>query len=141
MTITVNGQRIDAVAQVTKQGFTYVFDRVTGKPVWPIVERPVPTDSNVPGEKPYPTQPFPTKPPAFADQGVSLEDANNLTPEIKAMAQEQMRKFRIGPLFTPPSLEGTLQRPSQGGGANWGGAAFDPETRLSVRARDATASA
>ena len=135
VTITVNGRRIDAVAQVTKQGFTYVFDRVTGKPVWPIVERPVPADSNVPGEKPYATQPFPTKPPAFTDQGVSLDEANNLTPEIKAMAQEQMRKFRIGPLYTPPSLEGTLQRPGQGGGANWGGAAFDPETGyLFVRA-------
>ena len=137
VTITVNGRRIDAVAQVTKQGFTYVFDRVTGEPVWPIVERPVPTDSDVPGEKPYPTQPFPSKPPAFVDQGVSLDDANDLTPEIKAMAQEQMRKFRIGPLFTPPSLEGTLQRPGQGGGANWGGAAFDPETGYLVRARHA----
>ena len=135
VTITVDGRRIDAVAQVTKQGFTYVFDRVTGEPVWPIVERPVPTDSDVPGEKPYPTQPFPSKPPAFVDQGVSLEDANDLTPEIKAMAQEQMQKFRIGPLFTPPSLRGTLQRPGQGGGANWGGAAFDPETGyLFVRA-------
>jgi quinoprotein glucose dehydrogenase len=135
VTITVNGQRIDAVAQVTKQGFTYVFDRVTGKPVWPIEERPVPTDSDVPGEKPYPTQPFPTRPPAFVDQGVTLEDANNLTPEIHAMAQEQMRRYRIGPMFTPPSLRGTLQRPSQGGGANWGGAAFDPESGyLFVRA-------
>jgi quinoprotein glucose dehydrogenase len=135
VTITVDGRRIDAVAQVTKQGFTYVFDRVTGKPVWPIVERAVRTDSNVPGEKPYPTQPFPTKPPAFVDQGVSLEDANNLTPEIKSMAQDAMRKFRVGPMFTPPSLEGTLQRPSQSGGANWGGAAFDPESGyLFVRA-------
>jgi quinoprotein glucose dehydrogenase len=135
VTITVNGRRIDAVAQVTKQGFTYVFDRVTGAPVWPIVERPVPTDSDVPGEKPYPTQPFPSKPPAFVDQGVSLEDANDLTPEIKAKAQEQMQRFRIGPLFTPPSLRGTLQRPGQGGGGSWGGAAFDPETGyLIVRA-------
>ena len=135
VTITVDGRKIDAVAQVTKQGFTYVFDRVTGKPVWPIVERAVPTGSNVPGEKPYPTQPFPTRPPAFVDQGVSLEDANNLTPEIRAMAQQEMRKFRVGPMFTPPSLEGTLQRPSQGGGANWGGAAFDPESGyLFVRA-------
>jgi quinoprotein glucose dehydrogenase len=135
VTITVDGRRIDAVAQVTKQGFTYVFDRVTGKPVWPIVERAVPTGSNVPGERPYPTQPFPTKPPAFVNQGVSLEDANNLTPEIRALAQEEMRKFRVGPMFTPPSLEGTLQRPSQGGGANWGGAAFDPESGyLFVRA-------
>ena len=135
VTITVDGRRIDAVAQVTKQGFTYVFDRVTGEPVWPIVERPVDTASDVPGEKPYPTQPFPSKPPAFVDQGVSLDDANDLTPAIKAMAQEQMQKFRLGPLFTPPSLKGTLQRPGQVGGANWGGAAFDPESGfLFVRA-------
>ena len=135
VTIRVNGQRIDAVAQVTKRGDTFVFDRVTGKPVWPIVERPVPADSDVPGEKPYPTQPFPSKPPSFVGQGVLLEDANSLTPEIKTMAQAQMQKFRIGPMFTPPSLKGTLQRPSQGGGANWGGAAFDPESGyLFVRA-------
>ncbi|HEY7392788.1 MAG TPA: pyrroloquinoline quinone-dependent dehydrogenase [Bryobacteraceae bacterium] len=138
ITITVNGQRIDAVAQVTKQGFTYVFDRITGKPVWPIVERAIPMETDVPGEKPYPTQPFPTKPPAFVNQGVTLDDANNLTPEIHRLAMEQMRKFRIGPMFTPPSLEGTLQRPSQSGGANWGGAAFDPETGyLFVRAANA----
>lgn len=135
VTITVDGQRIDAVAQVTKRGDTFVFDRVSGKPVWPIVERPVPTDTDVPGEKPYPTQPFPTKPPPFVGQGVALEDANDLTSEIKAMAQAQMQRFRIGPIFTPPSLRGTLQRPGQGGGANWGGAAFDPETGyLFVRA-------
>jgi quinoprotein glucose dehydrogenase len=135
VTVTVNGQRIGAVAQVTKQGFAYAFDRVTGKPLWPIEERPVPTDTDVPGEKPYPTQPFPTRPPAFVDQGVTLEDANNLTPEIRVMAQEQMRRYRIGPMFTPPSLRGTLQRPSQAGGANWGGAAFDPESGyLFVRA-------
>jgi quinoprotein glucose dehydrogenase len=98
----------------------------------------VPTDTDVPGEKPYPTQPFPTKPPPFVDQGVSLDDANDLTPEINALAQEQMRKFRIGPIFTPPSLQGTLQRPAQTGGANWGGAAFDPETGyLIVRATNA----
>ena len=128
VTITVDGRRIDAVAQVTKRGDTFVFDRVTGAPVWPIVERPVPTDSDVPGEKPYPTQPFPTKPPSFSPQGVLLEDANNLTPEIRKLAQERMKTFRIGPIFTPPSLGGTLQRPSQSGGANWGGAAFDPAT-------------
>jgi quinoprotein glucose dehydrogenase len=138
VTITVDGRRIDAVAQVTKRGDTFVFDRVTGAPVWPIVERTVPTDTDVPGEKPYPTQPFPAKPPPFVDQGVSLDDANDLTPEIKALAQEQMGKFRIGPIFTPPSLQGTLQRPAQTGGANWGGAAFDPETGyLIVRATNA----
>jgi len=137
VTITVDGRRIDAVAQVTKRGDTFVFDRVTGKPVWPIVERPVPTDSDVPGEKAYPTQPFPTKPPSFVPQGVLLEDANNLTPEIKALAQEQMKKFRYGPIFTPPSLKGTLQRPTSSCGANWGGAAFDPESGyLFVRANN-----
>jgi quinoprotein glucose dehydrogenase len=135
VTITVDGRRIEAVAQVTKQGFTFVFDRLTGKPVWPIVERPVPANSDVPGEQPYPTQPFPTLPPPFVGQGVTLEDANNLTPEIQALARAEMAKYRIGPIFTPPSLRGTLQRPSQAGGANWGGAAFDPETAyLFVRA-------
>jgi quinoprotein glucose dehydrogenase len=138
VTITVNGKQIDAVAQVTKRGDTFVFDRVTGTPVWPIVERPVPTDSDVPGEKPYPTQPFPTRPAPFVDQGLSLDDANNLTPAIRKLAQEHMQKFRIGPIFTPPSLRGTLQRPAQTGGANWGGAAFDPETGfLIVRANNA----
>ena len=130
VTITVDGRTIDAVAQVAKQGFTYVFDRVTGEPVWPIEERPVDTTTDVPGEVPYPTQPYPTKPPAFARQGVSLDDANDLTPEIHALAVEEMRQFRLGPLFTPPSLRGTLQRPTVGGGANWGGAGFDPETGL-----------
>jgi quinoprotein glucose dehydrogenase len=134
-TITVNGKRIDAVIQVTKQGFAYVFDRVTGAPVWPIEERPVPTESDVPGEQPYATQPFPSKPPAFSPQGVSLQDANDLTPAIHALAVEEMQKYRIGPLFTPPSLRGTLQRPTSGGGANWGGAAFDAATGyLFVRA-------
>lgn len=137
MTITVGGRRIDAVAQVTKQGFTYVFDRVTGEPVWPIVERPVPTDTDVRGEQVWPTQPFPTKPPAFARQGVSLEDANDLTPEIKELAQAEMRRYRIGPLFTPPSLGGTLQLPGDQGGANWGGAVWDRQTgRLFVAAKD-----
>ncbi len=128
VTITVDGRDIDAVAQVSKQGFTYVFDRVTGEPVWPIVERPVDTSTDVEGEELYPTQPFPTKPPPFARQGVSLEDANDLTPEIHALAVAEMKRFRLGPLFTPPSLQGTLQRPGASGGANWGGAAFDPET-------------
>jgi quinoprotein glucose dehydrogenase len=132
MTITVDGKKIDAVAQVSKQGFTYVFDRVSGKPVWPIVERPVPTDSDVPGEKPYPTQPFPTKPPPYVDQGATLADANNLTPEIRALAEAQMKRFRLGPIFTPPSLRGTLHT---GATAEWGGAAFDPDTGyLFVRA-------
>ena len=137
VTITVDGKRIDAVAQVTKQGFTYVFDRVTGQPVWPIVERPVPTDTDVPGERVWPTQPFPTKPPPFARQGVSLEDANDLTEEIKTLAQAEMKNYRLGPLFTPPSLRGTLQLPGNEGGANWSGAIWDAQAgRLYVRAKD-----
>ncbi len=129
VTITVNGRKIDAVAQLTKQGFVFVFDRVTGEPVWPIEERPV-GKSDVPGEQAWPTQPFPTRPPAFESQGVSLEDANDLTPAIKAAAQAQMRQFRLGPLYTPPSLEGTLMLPGNIGGANWGGGAFDPESGI-----------
>lgn len=137
VTITVDGRRIDAVAQVTKQSFTYVFDRVTGVPVWPIEERPVLTDSDVPGEKVWPTQPFPTRPPPFARQGISLDDANDLTPEIKALAIAELKKFRLGPLFTPPSLRGTLQLPGNEGGANWGGAMWDAQTgRLYVRSKD-----
>ena len=134
MTLNVDGRTVDAVAEVSKQGFTYVFDRVTGEPVWPIEERPVDTDTDVPGEVPYPTQPFPTKPPPFAAQGVSLDDANDLTPEIHRIAAEELQTYRLGPLFTPPSMRGTLQRPRVDGGANWGGAALDPTTnRLYVR--------
>ena len=130
ITLDIDGRTIEAVAEVSKQGFTYVFDRVTGEPVWPIEERPVDVETDVPDEVPYPTQPFPTKPPPFAAQGVSLEDANDLTPEIHQIAVEEMQTFRLGPLFTPPSLRGTLQRPRVDGGANWGGAALDPATNF-----------
>ena len=129
MTITVDGKKIDAVVQLTKQGFAFVFDRVTGTPVWPIEERPVPP-SDIPQEHASPTQPFPTKPPAFTPQGVTLDDAFDLTPELKAEAQAVMKQYRIGPLFTPPSLKGTVIRPGNIGGANWGGGAFDPETGM-----------
>ena len=133
--ITVDGKKIKAVAAVTKQGFTYVFDRVTGQPVWPIVEKPVP-QSTVPGEKTAATQPFPTKPPAFEHQGTSLDDALDFTPEIKAEAQKIMSQYNLGPLFTPPIVvdtdgkKGTLLSPSHVGGANWQGGAFDPETGM-----------
>jgi quinoprotein glucose dehydrogenase len=129
VTITVNRKKLDAVVQLTKMGFVYVFDRVTGKPVWPIEERPAPA-SDVPGEKAWATQPFPTRPPAITRQGVSLEDAFDLTPELKAEAQAELKKYRLGPLFTPPSLEGTLMLPGIIGGANWGGGAFDPDTGM-----------
>jgi quinoprotein glucose dehydrogenase len=133
--ITVNGQKIKAVAQVTKQGFTYVFDRVTGKPIWPIEERPVP-QSDIPGEKTSPTQPFPTRPAPFDYQGVSIDDLIDFTPELRAAAVKEIGRFRIGPLFTPQSLDvpdgtqGTIERPGEGGAANWPGASVDPETGL-----------
>jgi quinoprotein glucose dehydrogenase len=124
VSIRVDGKAIDAVVQLTKQGYAFVFDRVTGKPVWPIEERPVPA-SDVEGEHAWATQPVPAKPPAFSEQGVSLDDAFDLTPELKAAAQKELQKYRIGPLFTPPSNRGTVQRPGLIGGANWGGGAFD----------------
>jgi len=128
-TIHVNAQKIDAVVQLTKTGWAFVFDRISGKPVWPIEERKVPA-SDVPGEQAWATQPFPTKPPAFSEQGVTLDDAFDLTPELKEEAQAALNKLRIGPLFTPPSLAGTAMRPSIIGGANWGGGALDPETGM-----------
>jgi quinoprotein glucose dehydrogenase len=125
--ITVNGKPVKAVAQVSKQGFTYVLDRRTGIPVWPIEERPVP-QSAVPGERTSPTQPFPTKPPAYERQGVTESDLIDFTPELKAAALDIFRQFETGPLFTPPSEKGTIVNPGWAGGANWAGASFDPET-------------
>ncbi len=128
--IEVDGRQIKAVAQVSKQGFVYTFDRVTGEPVWPIDERPVPTDTDLPGEVPAFAQPFPTKPPAFEYQGTSIDDLVDFTPQIRQMAVDAVEGFRLGPLFTPHSLRGTLMRPGAGGGANWSGAALDPDTGL-----------
>jgi len=127
ITIRPGGRTIDAVAVVTKQGFVFTFDRVTGEPVWPIEERPVPP-SDVPGEQAWPTQPFPTKPAPFVPQGFMPDDVLDFTPELKALALAEVQQYRLGPLFTPPSLQGTIQMPGIIGGAGWGGAAFDPET-------------
>jgi quinoprotein glucose dehydrogenase len=132
--VTVDGRQIKALAQVSKQGFTYVFDRETGEPVWPIEERPVETDTNLDGEVLSATQPFPTKPPPFEYQGSSIDDLVDFTPEIRAMAVEAVRGFRLGPLFTPPmntvegGVQGTIQRPAIDGGANLQGSGVDPET-------------
>ncbi len=125
--ITVEGRRVRAVAQVSKQAFCYVFDRVSGEPVWPIEERPVP-GSNVPGEKPSPTQPLPTRPAPFDRQGISEDDLIEWTPELRHWALEESRDFVRGPLFTPPSEQGTLTLPGPLGGASWAGAAVDPES-------------
>jgi quinoprotein glucose dehydrogenase len=133
--IKVDGKSIKAVAQVSKQGFTYVFDRITGEPVWPIVERPVP-QSTVPGEQTSATQPFPTKPPPFVRHGMTEDDLIDFTPKLKAEALEIMKNFKMGPIFSPPTLldengnGGTVQVPSAAGGANWGGAGVDPKSGL-----------
>ncbi len=137
MLLDVNheGRRVKAVAVVSKQAFTYVFDRVTGKPLWPIEERPVP-QSDVPGEQTSPTQPFPTKPAAYDRQGVSEADLIDFTPEIKAQALKIASEYKLGPLFTPPIVadaggkKATLLLPSHVGGSNWQGGAVDAETGM-----------
>lgn len=134
--ITVEGRDIKALAQITKQGFVYTFDRETGEPVWVIEERQVPQEPLIPGERLSPTQPFPTKPPAFEKQGLTIDDLVDFTPELRAEAEQILANYTYGPLFTPPSLSipgsnrGTILRPSAGGGANWMGAAVDPETSI-----------
>jgi quinoprotein glucose dehydrogenase len=125
--LTVDGREVDAVAVSSKQGLLFVFDRATGEPVWPIEERAVP-QSDVPGERTSPTQPFPTKPPPFAPQGFSEADVVDFTPELHAEALALVRRYRMGPLFTPPSREGTIVSPGIIGGGNWGGTAVDPVT-------------
>lgn len=139
ITIKKDGRSLDAVAVPTKMGFLYVFDRVTGKPVWPIEERPVPA-SDVPGERASRTQPFPTRPAPFSKQGFSEADVIDFTPELKARALAILKQYRIGPLFTPPSLAGTVVMPGAIGGSGWGGGAFDPETgTLYVKATNSPA--
>ena len=129
--ITVNGRQIKAVAQPTKQAYLYVFDRVTGQPVWPIEERPV-EKGNVPGEWYSPTQPFPTKPPAYERTGVSMDDLIDFTPELHAEAVKLASKYKLGPMFTPPvvsKIDGPLATLSRAqAGTNWAGGSYDPET-------------
>lgn len=127
--IEVEGRRIRAVAQVSKQGHIYVFDRVTGEPVWPIEEQPVP-QSTVPGERTSPTQPIPTWPLPFDRQGISEDMLIDYTPELRAEAKQLVSEYDTGPLYTPPSLKGTVVLPSDAGAASWTGAAVDPETAM-----------
>ncbi len=128
--ITVDGREIRAIAQTSKQAFTYVFDRATGEPVWPIEERPVPA-GDVPGEWYAPTQPFPTKPPPFDLQGITIDDLIDFTPELREEAVRIAARGQLGPIFTPPPMRGAgrpiIQSPGPGGGVNWPGAAVDPE--------------
>jgi quinoprotein glucose dehydrogenase len=129
----IGGRTVKVLAQPTKSAFLFVLNRETGEPIWPIEERPVP-QSNVPGEKTSPTQPFPTRPPAFDRQGVTIDDLIDFTPELRAQAVEQSKAYKLGPLYTPPALStpdgpiGTLMLPAEVGGANWPGGSFDPET-------------
>ena len=132
--VTHDGRRIKAVAMVTKQGHTYVFDREDGTPLWPIIEMPVP-QSDVPGERTSLTQPIPSRPAPFERQGFTVDDLIDFTPELKAEAMEIAANYRMGPLYTPPSLiddpsgtRGTLVLPGWGGGSNWPGAGVDVET-------------
>jgi quinoprotein glucose dehydrogenase len=130
--INVNGKAIKAVAVSSKQAFLYVFNRVTGEPVWPIEERPVPK-GDVPGEWYSPTQPFPTKPPAFDYQGVTIENLIDFTPELRAEATRIVAKYKIGPVFTPPvvsKIDGPLGSFRSSGGMNWPGFSYDPETHI-----------
>ncbi len=133
--ITVGGRPVKAVAQPSKQGFLYVFDRATGKPVWPIEEKQVEVGA-VPGEWYSPTQPIPSKPPAYSRNGVSLEDLVDFTPEINARAKAIASKYHLGPVYTPPSESkvdstlGTLTVGTASGGTNWPGGSYDPETHM-----------
>jgi len=131
MDLVVDGKAIKAAVQVTKQGFVYAFDRTNGTPIWPIEDRPVP-QSTVPGEKSSPTQPVPTKPAPFVQQGASEDDLIDLTPELKEEAKKILNRYVYGPLFTPPTTEkaGTLLVPGVLGGASWAGAAHNPKTNV-----------
>ncbi len=131
--INVNGRAIKAVALPSKEAFLYIFDRVTGQPVWPIEERPVPR-GDVPGEWYSPTQPFPAKPPAYARQAVTVDELIDFTPALRAQALQVIESFRMGPMFNPPAVSkiggplAALTLGTTGGGTNWPGAAYDPET-------------
>jgi quinoprotein glucose dehydrogenase len=133
--ITVNGRQVKALAQPTKQAWVYTFDRATGQPIWPIIERRV-GESDVPGERTSPTQPFPTKPPAYDRQGSSIDDLIDFTPELRAEALKVVSKYKLGPIFTPPTigkpdgLRGTLAMATNSGGTNWAGGSYDPETHI-----------
>lgn len=128
-TVTVDGRKRDIVAVPTKMGFLFVFDRENGKPIWPIEEHAVPA-SDVPGEAAAQSQPVPTKPKPFAKQGFGFNDLIDFTPEIKARALDAIKDYRVGPLFTPPSQNGTIVMPGAIGGSGWGGGALDPASGI-----------
>ena len=128
LNVTLERKRVPAVAQITKTGFVFLFDRATGKPLFDIEERPV-AASEVPGEQAWPTQPFPVKPPPFTRQSMRPDELNDLTPELKEFCGKLVEGANFGKLFTPIGLKPTVLFPSTNGGANWGGAAFDPDSQ------------
>lgn len=129
VTVERNGRRIDAVAQVTKVGHLFLLDRESGAPLFPVEERPVPP-SELPGEFAWPTQPFPLQPPPFAQQGFARADVTDRTPAAREFVLEQLKTMRTGGLFQPPGRVPTIVLPQFNGGGEWGGGAFDPQTRL-----------
>ncbi|HEX7859141.1 MAG TPA: PQQ-binding-like beta-propeller repeat protein [Verrucomicrobiae bacterium] len=136
-TITADGKKRDVAVQLTKMGLTFVLDRDTGEPVFPVEERPVPP-SHVPGEEAWPTQPFPTRPPPLVRLSTFEADLTRITPESHKSALEQFRQFDTGHLYTPASIRGTITTPGHQGGCEWGGGAFDPNTGvLYVNANEA----
>ncbi|MFN3326578.1 MAG: pyrroloquinoline quinone-dependent dehydrogenase [Bryobacteraceae bacterium] len=132
ITITDRGRKIEAVAQVTKMGFVYFFDRITGKPLFPVEERPI-SKSDVPGEELWPTQPYPLKPPPLNRQAFTEDQITDISPEAHAYVRKIWESTRAGNMFTPPSLQGTVIHPGFRGGALWGGCSYDPaKNRLFV---------
>jgi quinoprotein glucose dehydrogenase len=144
--ITINGRTVKAVAQPTKQAFMYVLNRETGEPIWPIVEKPV-EKGTVPSEWYSPTQPFPTKPPAYDLQGISINDLIDFTPQLRAEAVKLVSRYKIGPMFTPPVVSNfdgpvaTLTAATAGGGSNWPGGSYDPETHIAYVSSQTTVTA
>ena len=128
MAVTRGGKPVAAVAQVTETGFVFLFDRATGKPLFEIEERPVPK-SETPGEYTYPTQPYPVMPPPFTRQSMKPEELTDVTPESRAFCEEVIKDAVFAPLYTPIGMKKTILFPSTNGGANWGGASFDPQTQ------------
>ncbi|HUI81166.1 MAG TPA: pyrroloquinoline quinone-dependent dehydrogenase [Bryobacteraceae bacterium] len=130
LTVKHDGKTVEAVAQPTKQGFLFVFNRLNGEPLWPVEERPVPK-SDVPGEETSPTQPFPTKPPPFARQSFVEKDINPyITEAEQTTMRQEFKMFRNEGLFTPPSRQGSVQMPGNSGGATWGSSAVEPNRGL-----------
>lgn len=130
LTVEIDGRKVDAVSQTTKHGFLFVFDRETGEPLFPIEERPVPTDTRIESEQPWPTQPFPVKPEPLTRQNFTEDQVTDISPESREAVLARYRNYRNEGLFTPPDPDGSIMFPSTWGAAGWGGAAHNPDTGI-----------